>query len=135
MWEALRIAQAKEIVEGKEQGLETLVEQNGRNLSGGQRQRLCIARALVKKADILILDDSSSALDYATDAALRKELLEMKDRPLIIIVSQRTASLKDADRILVLEDGQEVGYGSHEELLSHCETYREIYQSQYKKEE
>ncbi len=135
LWEALRIAQAKEIVEGKEQGLETLVEQNGRNLSGGQRQRLCIARALVKKADILILDDSSSALDYATDAALRKELLEMKDRPLIIIVSQRTASLKDADRILVLEDGQEVGYGSHEELLSHCETYREIYQSQYKKEE
>lgn len=135
IWNALRIAQAEDMVKEKVQGLETLVEQRGRNLSGGQKQRLCIARALMKKADILILDDSSSALDYATDAAFRKALREMEKRPLILMVSQRASSLMDADRILVLEDAEAVGWGTHEELLRNCETYQEIYQSQYKKEE
>ena len=135
IWNALRIAQAEDMVKEKVQGLETLVEQRGRNLSGGQKQRLCIARALMKKADILILDDSSSALDYATDAAVRKALREMEERPLILMVSQRASSLMDADRILVLEDAEAVGWGTHEELLRNCETYQEIYQSQYKKEE
>ena len=135
IWNALRIAQAEDMVKEKVQGLETLVEQRGRNLSGGQKQRLCIARALMKKADILILDDSSSALDYATDAAFRKALREMEERPLILMVSQRASSLMDADRILVLEDAEAVGWGTHEELLRNCETYQEIYQSQYKKEE
>ena len=135
IWNALRIAQAEDMVKEKVQGLETLVEQRGRNLSGGQKQRLCIARALMKKADILILDDSSSALDYATDAAFRKALREMEERPLILMVSQRASSLMDADRILVLEDAEAVGWGTHEELLRSCETYQEIYQSQYKKEE
>lgn len=135
IWNALRIAQAEDMVKEKVQGLETLVEQGGRNFSGGQKQRLCIARALMKKADILILDDSSSALDYATDAAFRKALREMEERPLILMVSQRASSLMDADRILVLEDAEAVGWGTHEELLRNCETYQEIYQSQYKKEE
>ena len=134
LWEALKIAQAKEIVEGKEGKLEAVVSQNGRNFSGGQRQRLCIARALVKKADILILDDSSSALDYATDAALRKALREMKEKPLLIIVSQRTNAIQDADKILVLEEGEVSGVGTHQELLKNCGTYQEIYASQFKKE-
>ena len=131
---ALRISQAEEVVKGKKEGLQFLVEQGGKNLSGGQRQRLTIARALLGKPDILILDDSSSALDYATDARLRKELWNMKDRPLIFLVSQRTATVRWADRILVLDDGRLVGNGKHEELLEHCEVYREIYHSQFSKE-
>lgn len=134
LWEALAIAQAKELVEQKEGGLDFEVAQKGRNLSGGQKQRLTIARALVKKADILILDDSSSALDYATDAALRKALLKMEDRPTIFLISQRTVSIQHADLILVLEDGELVGMGTHKELLEDCRVYEEIFTSQFKKE-
>ena len=134
MYEALRIAQAEEIVRGKEGALDAPVEQNGRNFSGGQRQRLTIARALVRKPEILILDDSSSALDYATDAALRRALREMPDAPTVFIVSQRATSLQHADRIIVLDDGEVAGIGKHDELLDRCETYREIYESQFRKE-
>lgn len=134
IWQALRIAQAEEIVRGKEQELDFMIAQNGRNLSGGQRQRLTIARALVRKPEILILDDSASALDYATDAKLRKALQEMEDKPTIFIVSQRTVSIQHADIILVLDDGELVGVGTHEELLKTCEIYQEIYASQFKKE-
>ncbi len=134
LWEALTIAQAREMVEQKEGGLDFEIEQNGRNLSGGQRQRLTIARALVKKPQILILDDSSSALDYATDAALRKALSQMEARPTVFLVSQRTASLQHGDLILVLEDGELVGTGTHDTLLKTCKTYEEIYASQFKKE-
>ncbi len=132
---ALRVAQAKEIVDGKEGGLEHLIEQNGRNLSGGQRQRLTIARALVRQPKILILDDSASALDFATDAALRKSIRELDPQPTVFIVSQRTSSIQYADLILVLDDGRLVGKGTHDELLESCEVYREIYDSQFKKEE
>lgn len=134
IWQALRIAQAEEIVQKKENKLDFMIAQNGRNLSGGQRQRLTIARALVRKPEILILDDSASALDYATDANLRKALQEMEDKPTIFIVSQRTVSIQHADLILVLDDGEMVGMGTHEELLKSCETYQEIYASQFKKE-
>ena len=134
LWEALSVAQAKEMVEAKEGKLDFGIEQNGRNLSGGQKQRLTIARAMVRKPDILILDDSSSALDYATDAALRNALKEMKDRPTVFLVSQRTVSIQHADLILVLEDGRLVGMGTHEALLEECKTYEEIYSSQFKKE-
>ena len=134
LWRALELAQAKSFIEEKEGGLDAPVSQNGKNFSGGQRQRLTIARALVKKAPILILDDSSSALDYATDAALRQALREIEEQPTVFIISQRTASIHHADSILVLEDGQAVGMGKHEELLSSCEVYREIYESQFKKE-
>ena len=134
MYEALRIAQAEEIVRNKEGSLDAPVEQNGRNFSGGQRQRLTIARALVRKPDILILDDSSSALDYATDAALRRALRDMKDAPTIFVVSQRATTLQHADRIIVLDDGEVAGIGKHEDLLTHCDTYREIYESQFRKE-
>lgn len=134
LWEALEIAQAKEMVEAKEGMLNFVIAQNGRNLSGGQKQRLTIARALVKKPEILILDDSSSALDYATDAALRKALAGMKDRPTVFIVSQRTVSIQHADLILVLEDGELVGAGTHETLLKDCKVYEEIYASQFKRE-
>jgi len=134
MYDALRIAQAEEIVRGKEGALDAPVEQNGRNFSGGQRQRLTIARALVRKPEILILDDSSSALDYATDAALRRALREMPDAPTVFIVSQRATSLQHADRIIVLDDGEVAGIGKHDELLNNCETYREIYESQFRKE-
>ncbi len=133
--DALVAAQAMEIVEGRENGLEAEVEQGGRNLSGGQRQRLCIARALVRKPEILILDDSASALDFATDAALRRALRELPEKPTTFIVSQRTSSLRHADCILVLDDGKLVGRGTHDELLKSCEVYREIHASQYKKEE
>ena len=132
--EAVRIAQALDVVE-KKGGLDGEIEQNGRNLSGGQRQRLSIARALVGNPDIIILDDSSSALDFATDAALRKALKELKGNPTVFIVSQRTSSIQHADLILVLEDGELVGKGTHEELLTSCEVYKEIYMSQYKREE
>ncbi|MGN0350349.1 MAG: ABC transporter ATP-binding protein [Roseburia sp.] len=134
MMEALRIAQAKEIVEGKEGGLSYEIEQGGKNLSGGQKQRLTIARALVKKPEILILDDSASALDFATDAKLRTAIREMKDTT-VFIVSQRASSIQYADQIIVMEDGEMVGLGTHEELLERCEIYQEIYYSQFKKEE
>lgn len=134
MMEALRIAQAKEIVEGKEGGLSYEIEQGGKNLSGGQKQRLTIARALVKKPEILILDDSASALDFATDAKLRTAIREMKDTT-VFIVSQRASSIQYADQIIVMEDGEMAGLGTHEELLANCEIYQEIYYSQFKKEE
>ena len=131
--EALTIAQAAEVVQKKEGGLAAFVEQGGKNLSGGQRQRLTIARALVRKPRILILDDSASALDFATDAALRKAIREMKNAPTVFIVSQRTSSIRFADQILVLDDGKSVGVGTHDELLTTCSVYKEIYDSQYKK--
>ena len=134
MWKALDIAQATEVVKGKEGGLDYMIEQGGKNLSGGQKQRLTIARAVVKDPDILILDDSASALDFATDASLRAALKDMHGDKTIFIVSQRTSSIQFADNIIVLDDGQMVGFGSHEKLLETCETYKEIYDSQFKKE-
>ena len=131
--QALEIAQAKEFVDKKEGGLDFLVEQGGKNLSGGQRQRLTIARAIVKKPDILILDDSASALDFATDAKLRMAIRDMENRATVFIVSQRAASIMYADKIIVLDDGQVVSMGTHEELLAGCEVYQEIYYSQFKK--
>lgn len=132
--EALRLAQALEFVEKKDGYLDFQIEQNGRNLSGGQKQRMTIARALVRKPEILILDDSASALDFATDAALRGAIRGMKEKPTVFIVSQRAASVQYADRIIVLDDGEMAGIGTHEELLEHCPAYREIYYSQFKKE-
>lgn len=134
MMEALKTAQALEVVEKKE-GLDTLVSQGGKNFSGGQRQRLTIARALVRKPEILILDDSASALDYATDAALRRAIAGLKERPTVFIVSQRASSVQYADRILVLEDGELAGIGTHKELLLNCQVYQEIYYSQFPKNE
>ena len=133
LWAALDAAQAKEFVLAKEGGLDAPVEAGGRNFSGGQRQRLAIARALVRGADILILDDASSALDYATDAALRRAIRALSNHPAVLIVSQRTASIRHADQILVLEDGEAVGCGRHEELLASCEVYREIHNSQFRR--
>ncbi len=135
MWEALEQACAADFVKEKEGGLGYLLEANGRNLSGGQRQRLTIARALVRCPRILILDDSSSALDYATDAALRANLKKLPYRPTTFIVTQRTASIMQADQILVLDEGRVVGRGKHGDLLESCAVYREIYDSQYKKED
>lgn len=132
--QALEIAQGTEVVAKKDGSLDAMITQGGKNLSGGQRQRLTIARALVRKPEILILDDSTSALDYATDAKLRKALQEMENKPTIFIVSQRTASIQHANRIVVLDDGEVVGIGGHEELLKSCPVYREIYDSQFKKE-
>lgn len=134
IYEALKTAQALEVVQSKENGLDSGVEQGGKNLSGGQRQRLTIARALVGKPDILILDDSASALDFATDAALRKALRELSYNPTVFIISQRTSSIMHADKIIVLDDGAVCGMGTHEELLASCAVYNEIYSSQYKKE-
>ena len=134
MWKALDIAQATEVVKGKEGGLDYMIEQGGKNLSGGQKQRLTIARAVVKDPDILILDDSASALDFATDASLRAALKGMHGDKTIFIVSQRTSSIQFADNIIVLDDGQRVGFGPHDKLLETCETYKEIYDSQFKKE-
>ena len=134
MEEALAISQAKEFVDTKEGRLAFQVEQGGRNLSGGQKQRLTIARALVRRPEILILDDSASALDFATDAALRKAIQEMKENPTVFIVSQRAASIQYADQIIVLDDGAVAGIGTHEELLKNCEIYQEIYYSQFPKE-
>ncbi len=131
--EALRIAQASEIIGRKEAGLDEPVEQGGTNFSGGQRQRLTIARALTGRPAVLILDDSSSALDYATDAALRRALQELSWKPVTFIVSQRTASVRFADRILVLDDGVCIGQGTHEELLESCDVYREIHEAQQEK--
>ena len=135
IWEALEIAQAKEIVNNKPEGLETMVSQGAKNLSGGQKQRLSIARAIVKKPEVLILDDSASALDYATDAKLRKAIAGLKNTMTVFIVSQRASSIMHADKIIVLDDGKIVGMGTHEELKRDCEVYQEIYYSQYEKEE
>ena len=133
LWQALETAQAKEFVLQKDGGLDAFIEQEGRNLSGGQKQRLSIARALVKKPEILILDDSASALDYATDAKLRKALKEMGGDTTVFIVSQRASSMMHADQIIVLDDGLIAGTGTHEQLLESCEIYQEIYYSQYEK--
>ncbi|MCM1242989.1 MAG: ABC transporter ATP-binding protein/permease, partial [Roseburia sp.] len=127
---ALEISQAKEFVDAKPGKLEEQIAQGGKNLSGGQRQRLTIARAIVKNPEILILDDSASALDYATDARLRKAIREMEGDTTVFIVSQRTSSIQHADQIIVLEDGKVAGIGTHEELLADCEVYKEIYYSQ-----
>ncbi len=132
---AAEIAQAADVINSKENGLDSAVEQNGRNFSGGQRQRLSIARALVGEPEILILDDSSSALDYATDARLRAAIRELNYKPTIFIVSQRTSSIRHTDLIVVLDDGEVCGLGTHDELLATCEVYREIHESQYKKED
>lgn len=134
LWDALETAQAREVVKNKEGELDASVEQGGANFSGGQRQRLTIARALVRKPKILILDDSASALDYATDANLRMAIRKMSNPPTTFIVSQRAASVRYSDKILVLEDGEMVGCGSHEELLSNCPVYQEIYYSQFTRE-
>lgn len=134
MYEALDISQAREFVDTKQGGLEFQIEQGGRNLSGGQKQRMTIARALVRKPEILILDDSASALDFATDVALRKSIKEMKNQPTVFIVSQRAASIQYADQIIVLDDGAMAGIGTHEELLKDCPVYQEIYYSQFPKE-
>lgn len=134
LWAALETAQAAQVVRDKEEGLESQVAQGGTNFSGGQRQRLTIARALVRKPKILILDDSASALDYATDAALRQAIRGMENPPTTFIVSQRASSVRFADMILVLEDGRMVDSGTHEELLKRCAVYQEIYYSQFEKE-
>ena len=133
LWAALEAAQAAEFVRQKPLGLDEPVEQGGRNFSGGQRQRLTIARALVGQPQVLILDDSASALDFATDAALRKSLRALPWKPTVFIVSQRTSSLRHADQILVLDDGRLVGHGTHQGLLETCPVYREIYESQFEK--
>ena len=134
LWDALKVAQAQEVVQGKEGGLDASVEQGGANFSGGQRQRLTIARALVRKPAILILDDSASALDFATDANLRMAIRGMENPPTTFIVSQRAASVRFVDEILVLDDGCLVGKGTHDKLLADCPTYQEIYYSQFPKE-
>ena len=135
IWEALEIAQAKEVAEKKGQGLEFMIDQGGRNLSGGQKQRLTIARALVRRPRILILDDSASALDFATDARLRRAIREKTGDMTVFIVSQRVSAIQSADCILVLDDGHLAGMGTHKELLSSCEVYREICLSQLSNEE
>lgn len=135
IYRALEIAQAKEFVEAKPDGLETMVLQGGKNFSGGQRQRLTIARALVGEPEILILDDSASALDFATDAKLRRAIAAQTRGMTVFIVSQRAASIKDADQILVLDDGRQVGLGTHRELLETCEVYHEICMSQFSEKE
>ena len=134
MERALSDAQALEIVKAKPEGLDSPVAQNGKNLSGGQRQRLTIARALIKKPEILILDDSASALDYATDLALRRSLAALSYKPTVFIVSQRASSILHADKIAVLDEGKIVGLGTHDELMQTCPVYREIYYSQYEQE-
>lgn len=135
LWEAIKAAQAEEFVLQKRDKLDEMIEQEGRNLSGGQKQRLSIARALVKKPEILILDDSSSALDYATDAALRKSIKDLSGEITVFIVSQRASSMLHADTIIVLDDGNVAGMGTHEELLKGCEVYQEIYYSQFERKE
>uniref|UniRef100_I5AQZ1 ABC-type multidrug transport system, ATPase and permease component n=1 Tax=Eubacterium cellulosolvens (strain ATCC 43171 / JCM 9499 / 6) TaxID=633697 RepID=I5AQZ1_EUBC6 len=135
IYRALEIAQAREFVDEKKEGLDLGIEQEGRNLSGGQRQRLTIARAMVREPELLILDDSASALDFATDAKLRKAIRESKGRSTVILVSQRVSTVRNSDRILVLDDGQAAGFGTHQELLRSCDIYREICQSQMTEEE
>lgn len=131
LWEALNVAQCVELVKNKEEELDAAVEQRGLNFSGGQRQRLTIARALVRKPRILILDDSTSALDYATEASLRLAVSRLPNAPTTFIVSQRASSVRHADEILVLEDGRVAGKGPHESLLADCPVYQEIYRSQF----
>ena len=131
MWKALELAQASEVVDGKPGKLDATVAQNGKNFSGGQRQRLTIARALVRNPEILILDDSASALDYATDAKLRAALRTLEDKTTTFIVSQRASTIRHADKIIVLDDGEIAGVGTHDELLKDCTVYQEIYYSQY----
>ena len=135
LWSALKSAQAEEFVRQKDGGLDAVIEQGGRNLSGGQKQRLSVARALVKNPDILILDDSSSALDYATDLAMRTAIANLPKKPTLFIVSQRTVAIEHADKILVLEDGHLAGCGTHKELLENCGVYKEIYESAEGKED
>lgn len=135
LWTALKFAQAEEFVRQKDGGLDAVIEQGGRNLSGGQKQRLSVARALVKNPDILILDDSSSALDYATDLAMRTAIANLQKKPMLFIVSQRTVAIEHADKILVLEDGHLAGCGTHKELLENCGVYKEIYKSAEDKED
>lgn len=132
--EALEISQAAEFVNEKEGGLDAVIEQGGKNLSGGQKQRLTLARALVRKSEILIMDDSASALDYATDAKLRTAIREITPKPTVFIVSQRASSILNADQIIVLDDGEIAGIGTHTFLLESCKIYREIYETQFKKE-
>ena len=132
--DALKKSQSYDFVMEKENGIDSYVTQTGKNFSGGQKQRLTIARALVKKPEILILDDSSSALDFATEAKLRKAIRSLENVT-TFIVSQRTSSIMDADQIVVLDDGKVVGVGKHEQLLENCEVYKEIYQSQFKNSE
>lgn len=134
MWQAIDVAQAREVVEGKPGKLDAQISQNGKNLSGGQRQRLTIARALVRKPEILILDDSASALDYATDAKLRAALRNLEGETTTFIVSQRASTIRHADKIIVLDDGEMAGVGTHDELLQNCTVYQEIYYSQYPQE-
>lgn len=133
IYEALKISQALDVVNGRRNGLDSEVAQGGKNFSGGQKQRLTIARALVRKPEILILDDSASALDFATDAALRKAIREMENSPTVFIVSQRASSIQYADKIIVLDDGRIAGIGSHDSLLESCGVYQEIYYSQFPK--
>ena len=135
IYRALETAQALEVVEKKKEGLDAKISQNGKNLSGGQKQRLTIARALVKNPEILILDDSASALDFATDARLRKAIAENTDQMTVFIVSQRASSIMQADKIIVLDDGKMAGVGTHQELLRTCKVYQEICSSQFSKEE
>ena len=132
LWSAVETSQSADVVKSKENGLDSMIEQGGKNLSGGQRQRLTIARALVKSAEILIMDDSASALDFATDAKLRAAIQDLGNRPCTFIVSQRASSVMHADKIIVLDDGAAVGIGTHEELLRDCAIYAEIYATQFK---
>lgn len=134
LMEAAKTAQAEKVIADKG-GLDAPVEQGGKNFSGGQKQRLTIARALVRRPEILILDDSASALDYATDAALRRALKTLDYSPTVFVVSQRTSAMNGADKIVVLDEGRAVGIGTHEELLKTCSVYKEIYDSQYKAED
>jgi len=135
MWEALEIAQARDFVEAMPDGLEGSIAQGGTNLSGGQKQRLAIARALIRRPEIYLFDDSFSALDLATDARLRAALAPVTTDAIVVVVAQRVSTIIDADQILVLEDGVVVGRGRHDELLESCETYQEIVRSQLSVEE
>ena len=134
LYQALDVAQAREFVDQKEGGLDYEIAQGGKNLSGGQKQRMTIARALIRDPEILILDDSASALDFATDAKLRQSIRQMEGTRTVFIVSQRASSIMHADQIIVMDDGTVAGIGTHEELLQSCEVYQEIYYSQYPKE-
>lgn len=135
IYEACELAMCSDVINSKENGIDSIVEEHGRNFSGGQKQRISIARVLIRQPEILILDDSSSALDFQTEAKLRQNILNLDYHPTTFIISQRTSSIKYADKILVLDDGELVGVGKHDELLNNCEVYKEIYESQFKKED